>query len=129
VKGYDEQNRTVCEYAIRTSGQPASIALKAYSNEIDKNRGVAQIEVRLLDENGVPAILADNLLTCSIEGPGKLLSMEAGDNSDMGNYRDNRQRVFMGRMIVYVEASGEGEIQVGFSSPWLKTQTIKLSSK
>jgi hypothetical protein len=54
--------------------------------------------------------------------------MEAGDNSDMGNYRDNRQRVFMGRMIAYVEASGEGEIQVSFSSPWLKTETIKIQA-
>jgi hypothetical protein len=129
VKGYDEHNRTTGEYAIRTSGQPTSIALKAYRNEISKDRGVAQIEVRLLDENGVPAILADNLLTCRIDGPGKLLGMEAGDNTDMGNYRDNRQRVFMGRMIAYVEASGEGEIKVSFSSPWLKAETIKIQAK
>jgi hypothetical protein len=129
VKGYDEHNRTACEYAIRTSKQPATISLKAYRSEIDKNRGIAQIEVRLLDENGVPATPADNLLTCRIEGPGKLLGMEAGDNSDMGNYRDNRQRVFMGRMIAYVEASGEGDIQVSFSSPWLKTETIKIQAK
>jgi hypothetical protein len=73
--------------------------------------------------------LADNLLTCSIEGPGKLLGMEAGNNSDMGSYRDNRQRVFMGRMIAYVEASGEGDIQVSFSSPWLKTETITIQAK
>jgi hypothetical protein len=129
VKGYDEHDRTTDEYVIRTSGHPASMALKAYRNEISKDRGVAQIEVRLLDANGVPAILADNLLTCRIEGPGKLLGMEAGDNSDMGNYRDNRQRVFMGRMIAYVEAVGEGEIKVSFSSPWLKTETVTIQAK
>jgi hypothetical protein len=55
--------------------------------------------------------------------------MEAGDNTDMGNYRDNRQRVFMGRMIAYVEATGEGEINVSFSSSWLKTETIKIQAK
>jgi hypothetical protein len=76
-----------------------------------------------------PAILSDNLLTCRIEGSGKLLGMEAGDNTDMGNYRDNRQRVFMGRMIAYVEASGEGDIQVRFSSPWLKTETVTIQAK
>ncbi|MDR0713673.1 MAG: hypothetical protein LBF89_05370, partial [Bacteroidales bacterium] len=116
-------------YSIRTSAQPAGIALKAYRNEISKDRGVAQIEIRLLDENGVPAILADNLLACRIEGPGKLLGMEAGDNTDMGNYRDNRQRVFMGRMIAYAEASREGDIKVSFSSPWIKTETITIQAK
>jgi hypothetical protein len=129
VKGYDADNRTVSEYAIRTSGYPSVIELTPYSSEISKNRGVAQIEIRLSDENGAPAALADNMLACRIEGPGKLLGLEAGDNSDMGNYRDNAQRVYRGRMIAYVEATGEGDIRVAFSSPWLKTATTVIRAK
>ncbi len=67
-------------------------------NGISRNRGVAQIEIRLPDENGIPAILADNQLTCLVEGPGKLLDLEAGNNTDMGNYRDNIQRTYKGRV-------------------------------
>lgn len=129
VKGYDVNGRVTGEYTIRTSKQPATIDIKAYKNEISKNRGVAQIKVRLLDENGVPAILADNLLTCLVEGPGKLLGLEAGDNTDMGNYRDNVQRVYRGRMVAYVEATGEGEIKISFSSPWLNTTAINIQAK
>jgi hypothetical protein len=36
---------------------------------------------------------------------------------------------FMRRMIAYVEANGEGNIKVSFSSPWLKTETIKIQAK
>lgn len=129
VKGYDQNNQVICENAIRTSRQPSTIYLHAYKAEISKNRGVAQIEVSLLDENGIPAVLADNQLTCTVEGPGKLLGMEAGDNTDMGNYRDNIQRVYRGRMIIYIEATGEGEINVTFSSPWLKTKSIRVVAK
>lgn len=129
VKGYDENNKEVSTDAIRSSNAPTNIKLSSYKNEVSKNRGVAQIEVQLVDDKAVPAILADNLLTCSIEGPGKLLGMEAGDNNDMGNYNDNSQRVYKGRMIVYVEANGAGEIQVKFSSPWLKTETINIQAK
>jgi hypothetical protein len=85
--------------------------------------------VEIEDEDGVPVALADNQLTCRIEGPGKLLGMEAGDNTDMGNYRDNVQRVYRGRMIAYVEATGEGAIAVTFSSPWLKTAKIAVTAK
>jgi hypothetical protein len=129
AKGYDENNQPVCEYAIRTSNHPAAIVLKAYQSEISRNHGVAQIEIQITDENGVPAILADNQLTCSIKGMGKLLGMETGNNSDMGNYRDNVQRAYMGRMIAYVEASGEGNIEVAFSSPWLKKASVTIQAK
>jgi hypothetical protein len=129
VKGYDGNNQVTCEYSIKTSKQPATIALHAYAAEISRSRGVAQIEIKLLDEDGVPAVLGDNKLTCHIDGPGKLLGLEAGDNTDMGNYRDSVQRAYMGRMIAYVEATGEGAIKISFSSPWLKTETIQIQAK
>jgi len=48
--------------------------------------------------------------------------MEAGNNTDMGDYTDNRQRVFHGRMMVYIQPNGgpDEPISVGFSAPWLR---------
>jgi hypothetical protein len=130
VKGYDSNNRTINEYSIRTSERPDAIRLTPYKSEISKNRGVAQIEIQITDKNGIPVTFADNLLYCRLEGPGKLLGLEAGDNTDMGNYRDNMQRVYMGRMIAYIEATGdEGDIKITFSSPWLHPATITLRTK
>jgi hypothetical protein len=126
AKGYDSGNKEVCEYTIQTSGKPEKIELNACQTVIDKDRGVAQIEIQITDENGIPAVLADNELTCHIEGQGKLLGMEAGNNTDMGNYRDNVQRVFLGRMIAYVEATGAGEIKVKFTSPYLESAEIAV---
>ena len=54
AKGYDENGQTICEYTVRTSGHPSTIVLKAWQNEISKNRGVAQIEVGITDESGIP---------------------------------------------------------------------------
>ncbi|MDR1763458.1 MAG: DUF4982 domain-containing protein [Dysgonamonadaceae bacterium] len=131
VKGYDSAGKEICQTAIQTSEQPQKLALKAYQTEISSKRGVAQIEIQALDRNGVPAVLADNLLTCRIDGPGKLLGLEAGDNTDMGNYRDNSQRIFRGRMIAYVEAAGKpGEkFKVSFTSPWLEKAEIEIGIK
>jgi hypothetical protein len=50
-----------------------------------------------------------------------LLGLEAGNSSDMSDYTDNGQRVFHGRLLAYVQATGEkGEIKISFSSPWLQ---------
>ena len=74
----------------------------------------------MTDENGIPVKLADNNITCRIEGPARLLGMEGSDNSDMGNYRDNRQRVYHGRLLTYIQTTGNtGQVRVSFSSPLL----------
>jgi hypothetical protein len=46
----------------------------------------------------------------------------------MGDYTDNKQRVFHGRLIAYVQATGtEGTATVRFSAPWLKPVSTTLT--
>lgn len=48
----------------------------------------------------------------------------------MGDYRDNRQRVYNGRLLAYIQTTGEaGEINVSFSSPLLKSAEIKFTAE
>ncbi|WP_447642457.1 MULTISPECIES: sugar-binding domain-containing protein [Chitinophagaceae] len=126
VKGLNANNQVVSTYTVATTKQPAAISLKAYNTTIDSKQGAGQIEINILDEDGKIVDLADNQLTCSIDGPGQLLGLEAGDNTDMGDYRDNIQRVHKGRMIAYVKATNAGTIKVTFTSPWLKTASVNL---
>lgn len=83
-----------------------------------------------MDKNGVPVILSDNEVTCHITGPGRLLSLEASNNSDMSDYTDNRHRVFNGRILAYLQATGEeGELKVQFTSPWLEATEITIQAR
>lgn len=57
--------------------------------------------------------LADINITCTVDGPACLLGLEGADNTDTGDYRDNRQRVYNGRLLAYNQTTGEaGEINV-----------------
>lgn len=112
---------------IQTSKRPHAITAKAYKPNIAAQRGVAQIEIQIVDEDGIPVFFADNEIFCTISGAAKLLGMEASNPSDMGNYKNNRLRAHHGRMIVYVEATGEkGTALVNLSSPWLDGATIEI---
>ena len=94
---------------------------------ISKDRGVAQIVMQIVDENGIPVMLSDNEVTCHIAGPAKLLGLEASNNEDMSDYTDNKHRVYHGRILAYIQATGkEGEIKVRFSAPWLKDEVLKI---
>ncbi len=127
VEGLDAAGNKTCGSSIRTSGKPAALTTTIEGNSIANGKGLAQIKIQVVDEDGVPVILSDNELTCVIEGPARLLGLEASNGQDMSNYRDNVHRVFRGRMLAYVQATGEtGAITVKFTSPWLKPVEVKL---
>jgi beta-galactosidase/beta-glucuronidase len=129
ARSLDKDDKEIARYILQSSKQPFALRIESAETVIDRDNGLAQIVVQVVDEDGVPVMLADNEVTCQISGPAKLLGLEASDNADMGDYTDNKQRVYHGRLLAYIQATGkESEIKVTFSSPWLKsaTTTIKI---
>lgn len=130
VIGLDKAGLVVSNFVLQTSGRPATITVSADVSTINKDAGLSQIVVQVVDEKGAPAMLSDDELTCAIEGPATLLGLEASNNSDMGDYSDNVQRVFHGRLIAYVQAKGQaGEVKVHFKATWLKEGVTTLTVK
>jgi hypothetical protein len=90
---------------------------------------VVQIELRIVDAKGRLVYLSDNEITCRIEGPATLLGLESSDPTDMGNYNDNKQRVYHGTMIAYIKVEDHGFTKVSFSSPWLKGTEVVFGAE
>jgi hypothetical protein len=127
VTGYN-QGQEAARYSIETSKRPYAIRAKALKSEITAERGVALIEIEITDEDGNPVFIADDEITCTTSGPVKLLGLEAGNSADMGDYTDNRQRVYQGKMMAYIQATGnKGKAKVVFESPWLKSAEVSLT--
>lgn len=130
VVGLDKNNAPVSGYTIQTSERPHALQVVRSEKEISKGNGLAQIVVQVVDEQGVPVMLSDNEVTCRISGPAKLLGLEASNNNDMSDYTDNVHRVYHGRILAYVQATGEaGDIKVSFTSPWLEPTEIILNAE
>jgi beta-galactosidase len=127
VIGYNS-NMEAARYSVETSGQPHAVSARLYNNPVNPENGVAQIEIQIVDREGKPVFLADNELTILTEGPVRLLGLEASNPSDMGDYKGNTIRVYQGRMIAYVQATGEkGTGSVTLSSPWLEGAVMKIN--
>ena len=126
----DAQGNVVSSYEVKTSGLPYQIKATVDKAELKKERGTAHVLIEIVDDKGNPVRLADNNIVCMTEGPVKLLGLEGADNTDMGNYRDNMQRVYHGRLIAYVQATGEaGAAKVKLSSPMLKGTEVTIDVK
>ena len=128
VIGMDNDNNHVSNFTIQTSNRPHALTVVQVDKQIDKDNGLAHVVLQVVDENGVPVMLSDNEVTCNISGPAKLLGLEASNNNDMSDYTDNIHRVFHGRILAYVQATGEkGEVKINFTSPWLVPTDVIIS--
>ena len=127
VIGMDKNDKKTCNYSIQSSDRPYAITVQSDLTSVNKDRGVAQIVVQIVDKNGVPVMNSEDEVTCTLEGPAKLLGLESSNNTDMGNYRDNVQRVYHGRLLAYVQATGkEGKVNLSFAAPWLKGAKVSI---
>lgn len=128
VIGMDKTGKEMARYAIQTSQKPHAIKVIQSDANINKNDGVAQILLQIVDKNGVPVVYANNEIVCKVNGPGELLGLEAGNNTDMGDYTDNIQHAYRGKLTAYVKAkAASGTIQVTFSTPGIKPAEVSIS--
>lgn len=129
--GLDKNDNEISRYAITSSRQPAELTIADSTITILKEKGIAKIELQIKDQNGVPVMLSDNEVTCTIAGPGALLGLEAGNNTDMTDYTDNIQRVYHGRLVTYIKATGLSSepIKITFASQWLKPAEVMITVK
>ncbi|MDP4276870.1 MAG: glycoside hydrolase family 2 TIM barrel-domain containing protein, partial [Bacteroidota bacterium] len=127
VEGLNEAKEVCCSSAVTTAGVPVRLTALPDVRVIEKERGVSQIELDVTDSQGVLVPSAKNEITCRIAGPVRLLGLENSNNADMSDYRDNRQCVYHGRLIAYIQATGQkGKATITFSSPSLKSTSIEL---
>ncbi|MCH5690876.1 DUF4982 domain-containing protein [Niabella sp. W65] len=99
VEGLNEAGNVVVTYAVTTAGEATALQV---INDGKKDAEVKQVAVQLVDAKGNPVYNINAELTCTVTG-GTLLGLEAGDNSDMGDYTDNVQKTFRGRLLAYVK--------------------------
>lgn len=127
AEGLDNNGNAESSYTIATSGRPYALTASADRKGFSKPGEVAHVTIEVVDENGIPVKLADNNITVKVEGGAELLALEAGDNTDMGNYRDNRQRAFRGRLLAYIRStSPSAPATITISSPLLRPATLTL---
>ena len=141
AQGIGKNGDPESDYTITTSGRPYRLDATSDIDSFTKDGEIAHVTIEVLDENGIPVKLADNEITVKVKGGGELLALESGDNSDMGNFRDNRQRVFRGRLLAYIRRTAHGStspsgedivspvpeaVEIEISSPLLLPTTLRI---
>ncbi len=127
VVGYDASGVETVRNTLRTAGKAARLELSSNVTSVDRERGVAMIVAQVVDEEGTPVMGSTHEVQFSIEGPARLLGLEASNNENMSDYTDAVHNVYHGRILAYVQAEGTpGEVVVRFSGEGLPAADLRL---
>ncbi|MFI3288386.1 MAG: glycoside hydrolase family 2 TIM barrel-domain containing protein [Rikenellaceae bacterium] len=129
AEGCDMSGSVLSDFSIETTGRPYALRVTTDSETLAVGGALAILTVEVVDDEGRVVRLADNEVTCTVEGvAGEFLGLEAGDIADMSSYNDNVHRVFYGRIVSYVRSTGStGDVRVRFTSPLLKGAEVTLA--
>ena len=132
LKAISRKNgKTVLEKEIKTAGAPA--ALKATADRATINADGADlsyITVDITDANGVFAATANNEITFSLKGNGKIVGVCSGDPVSHESYKGNKHTALSGKCLVIVQAGNEaGNLELTASAKGLKESTVSITTK
>jgi len=119
--------KDVARYEINTSKRPHAIKANVINKKISASGSVSIVELQITDENGIPVIMADDMISCITDGKVRLIGMEGSNMSDMTDYKDNSHRAYQGKLVVYLQSTEQtGKSTIRFSSPWLEDENIEI---
>ena len=128
AEGLDAAGNVISAYAIHTVGEAVNFRLSLL-DEKQEAVGVHQVLVELLDDTGHLATQDRHDIACEVSGDGIFLGMENADNRDMSGYKNTHRSAYRGRLVVYVQRTGFGEIRLTFKAKGLKDTSLFIPSR
>ncbi|MBN2161431.1 MAG: DUF4982 domain-containing protein [Pontiellaceae bacterium] len=120
--------KAVARDVLRTAGEPASVKLVPGRDSIGLGFDDAvTVVVQLLDENGIVVPTADNRVTFSVSGPGKLIAVDSGNVVSTELFQVNERKAYQGQCIAVLRATGAGLIKLTASVDGLTSGTVELA--
>ena len=115
-------------YRLVTAGMPARLDLIPDQARLTANDGeVAQIEIRLVDANGILVPNHDAVCSVQVAGPGRLLALDNGNQNDMTPPTADVRKLHDGRALAIVQSRQQnGPIMVRVTAPGLPEAELKL---
>ena len=115
---------------VHTTGVPAKLLLTADRQRIRTTPDdLSHITVAVQDTEGRTVPTADNAITFTLEGAGRILGVDNGQPDSHEPYKANSRRAFSGLALVLVQSSGRpGKMSVSASAPSLDSAQIIIEA-
>ncbi|MGN0666112.1 MAG: glycoside hydrolase family 2 TIM barrel-domain containing protein [Huintestinicola sp.] len=127
---YDEKENEIARDVIRSFGDTARLVLTPDKTEFKADgTDLVFIDISAFDKDGEFTANANNRVTVSVSGAGRLVGLDNGDSTDYEQYKGTSRRLFSGKLLAIVAAkTTAGEVTVKVTSPDLPESVITLTA-
>ena len=115
---------------VATTGEAFAISLSSDRTRIAADRrDVAHVTAAIQDAQGRVVPAADNNVSFSIEGAGRLIGVDNGDPTSHDSYKASSRRAFHGLCLAVVQATAAaGTIKIAATSPGLRPASLTITT-
>jgi beta-galactosidase len=116
--------------AVQTAGTAAKLALTPDRASIAADGSdLSYVEIDVVDAQGVVVPKAGATITVSIDGPGTLVGLDAGDSTNHDSYKGKSHAAFNGKLMAIVQATTTaGAVTVNATSSDLASGTASITT-
>jgi beta-galactosidase len=113
---------------LQTAGAPAKVVLTPETDGVTPDfDSMAIIRAKITDADGIEIPHADDLISFTVAGPGKIAAVDNGDNVSHELFQAHERHAFQGECVVFVKAAAApGEIKVSATANGLKSGAITI---
>ena len=121
------KNKEVATDILRTAEKPAKIVLLADRKSLGNNwDDVANIEVQVVDKNGILVPSYGELIKFTTSGPAKILGVDNGNVTSIEPFQASERKAFEGRALAILRATDNGTVSLTATAEGLEPATISL---
>lgn len=132
LKAISRKNgKTVLETEIKTAESPALLKLTADRNTIKADgNDLSFVTVDITDLNGVLSPNANNEISFSLKGNGKIVGVCSGDPVSHESYKGTKHTALNGKCLVVIQSGDKAEkLELTATANGLKAATITISAE
>jgi beta-galactosidase len=123
--------KVVCTKTLGTAAKPEKIVLLPDRKTIAADsRDLCHVMVHITDRDGTIIPSADNLITFTIEGSGRLIGLDNGDTNSIESCKSDKRKAYEGKCLAIIQSTNtQADITLTAASPQLTPAKIIIKSK
>jgi beta-galactosidase len=121
----------VVQDSVTTAGAAAKVVLSADRTPIRADgEDLVFVSADIQDASGVFVPTANNSVTFSVSGPGKLVGLDNGDATDTTSYKGTSRKAFSGKVLAIVRSTTTpGSVVITASSSGLTSEPLTVDAQ
>ena len=132
LKAVSRKNgQVVLSREVRTAGPPARVVLTPDRHAIKADgTDLSFVTVKIIDKNGTPVPLADNLVKFELIGAGSIVGVDNGNQISHESFKANQRKAFHGMALAIVQSKQRaGRIVLQARSDGMESASVVINSR